>query len=104
MIVKWAVTVARTRSVLYSLARFLGDYQAIKRGRIGKRIANELLASHTGHCISSGPLRTTSRRRARGEAARVTRPGLICHSEKVVFDPSGSSGQRYSTFGPALRR
>jgi len=43
MIVKWAVTVARTRSVLYSLARFLGDYQAIKRGRIGKRIANELL-------------------------------------------------------------
>jgi len=103
MIVKWAVTVARTRSVLYSLARFLGDYQAIKRGRIGKRIANELLdVPH--RCISSGPLRTTSRRRARGEAARVTRPGLICHSEKVVFDPSGSSGQRYSTFGPALRR
>jgi hypothetical protein len=29
------MTVARTRSVLYSLARFLGDYQAVKRGRVG---------------------------------------------------------------------
>ena len=36
------MTVARTRFVLYSLARFLGDYHAIKRGRIGKRIANKL--------------------------------------------------------------
>jgi hypothetical protein len=26
------VTVARTRSFPYSLARFLGDYQAVKRG------------------------------------------------------------------------
>jgi hypothetical protein len=33
------VTVARTRSALYSLARFLGDYEAVKRGRIGKRLA-----------------------------------------------------------------
>jgi hypothetical protein len=27
------VTVARTRSLLYSIARFLGDYQAVKNGR-----------------------------------------------------------------------
>jgi hypothetical protein len=33
------VTVARTRSLLYSLARFLGDYQAVKNGRVGKRLA-----------------------------------------------------------------
>ena len=37
------MTVARTRSMLYSLARFLGDYQAVKRGRVGKRIANKLI-------------------------------------------------------------
>jgi hypothetical protein len=37
------MTVARTRGFLYKLARFLGDYQAVKRGRIGKRIANKLL-------------------------------------------------------------
>jgi hypothetical protein len=37
------VTVVRTRSFLYSLARFLGDYQAVKRGRVGKRIANKLI-------------------------------------------------------------
>jgi hypothetical protein len=33
------VTVTRTRSFLYSLARFLGDYQAVKNGRMGKRLA-----------------------------------------------------------------
>jgi hypothetical protein len=37
------MTVTRTRSALYSLARFLGDYQAVKRGRVGKRIANRLI-------------------------------------------------------------
>jgi hypothetical protein len=33
------VTVARTRSVLYSLARFLGNFQAIKNRKIGNRLA-----------------------------------------------------------------
>jgi hypothetical protein len=37
------MTVARTRSVLYSLARFLGDYQAVKNGRVGKRRANKII-------------------------------------------------------------
>jgi hypothetical protein len=27
------------RSVLYRWARLLGDYQAVKRGRVGKRLA-----------------------------------------------------------------
>jgi hypothetical protein len=36
------VSVARTRSVLYSLARFLGDYQAVKNGRIGERDSGRL--------------------------------------------------------------
>jgi hypothetical protein len=37
------VTVGQTRSLLYSLARFLGDYQAVKRGRVGRRITNRLI-------------------------------------------------------------
>jgi hypothetical protein len=42
------VTVARTRSALYSLARFLGDYQAVKRGGVGKRIARRAAGRVTG--------------------------------------------------------
>jgi len=38
-----AVSVNRTRSLLYSLARFPGDYRAVKRGRVGKRIANKVI-------------------------------------------------------------
>jgi hypothetical protein len=37
------VTINRTRSLLYSLARFLGNYQAVKNGKIGKRIASVAL-------------------------------------------------------------
>jgi hypothetical protein len=37
------MTVARTRSVLYKLARFLGDYQAVKHGRVGRRLYNKAL-------------------------------------------------------------
>jgi hypothetical protein len=35
------MTVNGTRSVVDNVARFLGDYQAVKRGRVGKRITNE---------------------------------------------------------------
>jgi hypothetical protein len=42
------VTVARTRRLLYSLARFLGDYQAVKNGRIGKRLARRAAGRVTG--------------------------------------------------------
>jgi len=37
------VSVNRTRSALYSLARFLGDYQAVKRGPVGKRLYNKAI-------------------------------------------------------------
>jgi hypothetical protein len=42
------VSVARTRSVLYSLARFLGDHQAVKKGRVGKRLARRYAGKVTG--------------------------------------------------------
>jgi hypothetical protein len=31
------------RSFLYSLARFLGDVNAVRRGRIGRRLANRVI-------------------------------------------------------------
>jgi hypothetical protein len=37
------VSINRTRSAFYSVARLLGDYEAVKRGRVGKRIANRLI-------------------------------------------------------------
>jgi hypothetical protein len=42
------VTVSKTRGVLYQLARFLGDYQAIKNGRIGQRIARRAAGRSPG--------------------------------------------------------
>jgi hypothetical protein len=42
------MTVARTRSLLYQAARFLGDYQAVKHGRVGKRIARRAAGRVTG--------------------------------------------------------
>jgi hypothetical protein len=44
----------RTRNLLYSLARFLGDYQAVKNGRIGARI--ERRAARQGHRAGLGRL------------------------------------------------
>jgi hypothetical protein len=35
------MTVARTRSALYSIDRFLGDVQAVRRGRVGRRFYNK---------------------------------------------------------------
>jgi hypothetical protein len=40
--------VGRTRSFLYGLARFLGDYQAVRRGRIGRRLGRRAAGRITG--------------------------------------------------------
>jgi hypothetical protein len=42
------VSVSKTRGFLYDLARFLGDYQAVRRGRIGKRLARRAAGKVTG--------------------------------------------------------
>lgn len=36
-------TPLNVRSFLYRLARFLGDYNAVRRGRIGRRMANKVI-------------------------------------------------------------
>jgi hypothetical protein len=39
------------RSFLYLLARLLGDYQAIKSGRVGRRVARRVVGKGTGRAI-----------------------------------------------------
>ena len=42
------MSVSSTRGLLYRLARLLGDYQAVKRGTVGKRVARRLVGKATG--------------------------------------------------------
>jgi hypothetical protein len=36
------------RSFLYALARFLGDVNAVKKGRVGRRIGRRVAGKYTG--------------------------------------------------------
>ena len=38
-----SLTIGKARSFLYAFARLLGDVNAVKRGKVGKRIANRLI-------------------------------------------------------------
>ncbi len=39
---------AKVRSFLYKLARLLGDVNAVKKGRVGKRVARRAAGRMTG--------------------------------------------------------
>lgn len=45
------LTIGKTRSILYGLARFLGDMNAVKRGTVGKRIARRTAGRVTGRML-----------------------------------------------------
>ena len=42
------MSVSGVRGLLYAIARLLGDYQAVRKGRAGKRIARRLAGRVTG--------------------------------------------------------
>jgi len=42
------MTISKFRSALYRLARFLGDVSAVKRGKVGKRVARRAAGKATG--------------------------------------------------------
>jgi hypothetical protein len=42
------------RSLLYTIAKFLGDYNAVKRGRVGRRIARRVYGKATGRAWRGG--------------------------------------------------
>lgn len=42
------MSVNKTRGFLYLLARLLGDAQAVRKGRVGKRVARRVAGKATG--------------------------------------------------------
>jgi hypothetical protein len=75
------VTVSRTRRFLYSLARLLGDYQAVKRGRVGNRVANKLI----GRNVRKASLAVSPGDFARGPARAALRGHTASLSLYVPF-------------------
>ena len=45
---KGRISVNKTRGFLYLLAKLLGDFQAARKGRVGKRIARRAAGRATG--------------------------------------------------------
>jgi hypothetical protein len=64
------------RSVLYRRARLLGDYQAVKRSRVGKRLARRYAGTVTGR--DSGDSYRTAPRASQSGARRPKSPRTEC--------------------------
>lgn len=45
------MSINKTRSFLYKLARLLGDVQAVQKGRIGKRVGRRVSGRATGRAL-----------------------------------------------------
>ena len=45
------MSISKSRSMLYGLARLLGDVSAMKKGKIGKRFARRTAGKATGRCL-----------------------------------------------------
>jgi hypothetical protein len=46
-----SITIGKVRSLLYGTARFLGDVQAVKKGRIAHRIVRRAVGRVTGRLL-----------------------------------------------------
>jgi len=42
------MSIGKTRGFLYTLARLLGDINAVKKGKVGKRVARRAAGKATG--------------------------------------------------------
>jgi hypothetical protein len=42
------MSISSTRRLLYTLARLLGDVNAVKKGKVGKRVGRRLVGKATG--------------------------------------------------------
>jgi len=45
------MSISKTRSLLYKTARLLGDVDAVKKGKVGKRVKNRVLGKLTGKLL-----------------------------------------------------
>jgi hypothetical protein len=46
-----ALTLNKFRGLLYTLAKLLGDVQAVRKGRVGRRIARRAAGKLTGRAL-----------------------------------------------------
>ena len=45
------MSISKTRGFLYTLARLLGDVNAVKKGKVGKRVARRAAGKATGRTL-----------------------------------------------------
>ncbi len=45
------MSISKTRSKLYKIARILGDVDAVKKGKVGKRVKNRVVGKFTGKLL-----------------------------------------------------
>jgi len=45
------MSIGKTRGFLYTLARLLGDANAVKKGKVGKRVARRAAGKATGRTL-----------------------------------------------------
>ena len=47
----WRFDMAGFRGFLYSLAKLMGDYNAVKKGKVGKRVGRRVAGKATGKAM-----------------------------------------------------
>ena len=47
----WRFDMAGFRELLYSLAKLMGDYNAVKKGKVGKRVGRRVAGKATGKAM-----------------------------------------------------
>ena len=45
------MSISKTRSKLYKIARIFGDVDAVKKGKVGKRVKNRVVGKLTGKLL-----------------------------------------------------
>jgi hypothetical protein len=48
---KKGVAMPATRGLLYTLARWMGDFQAVRKGRVGQRVARRVIGRGMGRML-----------------------------------------------------
>lgn len=43
--------ISKIRTILYSTAKYLGDFDSIRKKRVGKRVANRIVGKVTGRTL-----------------------------------------------------
>ena len=47
----WGLDMAGFRGLLYTLAKLMGDYNAVKKGKVGKRVGRRVAGKATGKAM-----------------------------------------------------